>query len=471
MYGRHEQAPGPAMAMNFPVVEDVSADREVPAPELPALAQTINWIFRPLQFMEGARDRLGDVFSVRVLGWAKLVLVSDPELIKAIFSYDPEVLQTGKANDLMGPVVGRRSVFLLDGTQHRQVRRILVNAFNLEASRRAAAFSARRAIEIATERCDSRFHDIHRMFREIALGTMLEALFGSSERATVEEYDKQFRLILGGLSAYLAYLRFLQKDFGPGTPGWWVRTKVAGLHRLIERDLARADHAEAGVPALEIRDTLKALGRDDTSAMVLDQIVSLIVAGHDTVASALSWSTYWLLKNPTVIEALRDEIRTADDASEPGAIENAPLLEAVCLEALRLVPTVEIVSRQAVRDLRIGGYRIAEGSLVSPCAYLLHRNKALYPTPAEFKPERFLGRQFSPHEFIPFGGGLRRCLGSTLGILEMKAVIAALLRNFDMKGSRLDSVRARRRNVTIAPSPHFRVSFSPRAARGRSGAH
>ncbi len=450
------------MAMNLPAVEVVSADREVPAPQLSALAQTINWIFRPLQFMERSRDRLGDVFSVRVLGWAKLVLVSDPELIRAIFSHDPEVLQTGKANDLMGPVVGRRSVFLLDGTQHRQVRRILVNAFSLEASRRAAAFSARRAIETVTERCDGRFHDIHRMFREIALATMLEALFGSSER--VEQYDKQFRLILGGLSAYLAYLRFLQKDFGPGTPGWWVRTKVAGLHRLIERDLARAEHAGAGVPALEIRDTLKALGRDDTSAMVLDQIVSLIVAGHDTVASALSWSTYWLLKNPTVMEALRDEIRTADDASEPAALERAPLLEAVCLEALRLVPTVEIVSRQAARDLRIGGYRISEGSLVSPCAYLLHRNEALYPNPAEFKPERFLERQFSSHEFIPFGGGLRRCLGSTLGILEMKAVIAALLRNFDMEGSRLDSVRARRRNVTIAPGPHFRVSFSLRAA-------
>jgi cytochrome P450 len=452
------------MAMNSPSVETVSAYRDVPAPGLSAFAQTVNWIFRPLQFMERTRDRLGDVFSVRVLGWAKLVLVSDPELIRTIFAYDPDILQTGKANDLMGPVLGRRSVFLLDGTRHRQIRRILVNAFNLEASRRAAAFSAERAVETFTERCDGRFHDVHRMFGEIALATMLEALFGSSERARVDRYAKQFRLILGGLSAYLAYLRFLQKEFGPGTPGWWIRTKVAGLHRLIEQDLARADWAAARVPALEIRDSLTALGGDDASAMVLDQIVSLIVAGHDTVASALSWCVYWLLEKPAMIEALREEIRTAGGASEPGAIEKVPLLEAVCLEALRLVPTVEIVSRQAAREVRIGGYRMAEGSLVSPCAYLLHRNEALYPNAAEFKPERFLGRQFAPHEFIPFGGGLRRCLGSTLGILEMKAVIAALLSNFDMKALQLEAVTARRRNVTIAPSPRFRVSFSRRAA-------
>lgn len=444
------------MTLN-PAAEEVETVRVVREPNLSSFIQTFNWIFCPLDFMERLRDQIGDVFAVRVLGWARVVLVSDPDFVREIFSFDPEVLQTGKANDLISPVVGRQSVFLLDGTVHRQVRRILINAFNVETSRRAASFSAQRAVEIITERCDGRYHDIHRIFSEVALATMLYALFGLSERTRVKEYAKRFSLILGGLSPYFAYLRFLQKDFGPGTPGWWIRTEMAKVHSLIKGDLAQAKRADAGEsPALSIRDTLTALGKED---MVVDQLVSLLVAGHDTVASALSWCVYWLLSKPALVDTLRQEGRIAGGGS---TAEGTSLIDAVCSEALRLIPTVEIVSRQAVQDMHIGGYFIEKGTLLSPCVYLLHRNKTLYPNPTHFMPERFLRRQFAPHEFIPFGGGTRRCLGATLGLLEMKAVIAALLFNFDMKAAALASVKPRRRNVTLAPSPRFRVSFSPR---------
>ena len=409
--------------------------------------------------MEQTRSRLGDVFSVRVVGWSTLVLVSDPNLIMEIFSADPATLQTGKANDLMGPVVGQQSVFLLDGMDHRQVRRVLVNAFNLEAARSAAAFSGQRAIEIATERSGGRFYDVHRYFSEVALATMLQAVFGVSDRATVNQYAKQFHLILGGISTYLAFLRFLQKDFGPGSPGWWIRTKMSALHRMIDRDLASAENA---TPAQQISAALEAMGLKDPKASARDQIVSLIVAGHDTVASALSWSLYWLLEKPDLLEALRAEILSASDSA---AIEKAPLLDAVCLEALRLIPTVEIVSRQAMKDIQIGDYLIPKGTLVSPCVYLLHRNEVLFPKPSEFTPEKFINRQFAPHEYIPFGGGLRRCLGANLGILEMKAVLVALLSNFDIEPQKIERVRPQRRNVTIAPSPSFRVRFKPRPKR------
>jgi cytochrome P450 family 110 len=407
------------------VPEKVKEVRVVRGPRLSSLSQTLNWIFCPLNFMDRSRDQIGDVFAVRVLGWARLVLVSDPELVKEIFSFDAEVLQTGKANDLMSPVVGDHSVFLLDGTVHRQVRRILINAFNIEASRRAALFSAQRAVEIVKERCDGRYHDVHCIFSEVALGTMLYALFGLSERTRVKEYANRFSLILGGLSPYFAYLRFLQKDFGPGTPGWWIRTEMAKVHALIERDLARAKDTEAGEsPAQSIRDTLSAIGKGD---MVVDQLVSLLVAGHDTVASALAWCVYWLLRKPALIDTLRQEGRVTHGGSMG---DRTSLIDAVCLEALRLIPTVEIVSREAMRDVHIGGYLIEKGTLVSPCVYLLHRNKALYPNPTHFIPERFLQRQFAPYEFIPFGGGTRRCLGATLGLLEMRAVMAALLSTF-----------------------------------------
>jgi cytochrome P450 len=430
-----------------------------PSPDQSALGQTANWIFRPLDFMEQTQRELGDVFSVRVLGWSTLVLVSDPSLIKEIFAADPATLQTGKANDLMGPVVGRHSVFLLDGTEHRQVRRVLVNAFNLEAARIAAAFSAERVLEIATERSDDRFHDVHRFFGEIALATMLKAVFGITDRLIVKQYAQQFQLILGGLSTYLAYLRFLQKDFGPGSPGWWIRTKMGALHRMIEHDLA---YAENTTPALQIRDSLEAMGLENATTIARDQIVSLIVAGHDTVASALSWSLYWLLEKPEIMEALRAEILSVSDFA---AIEKAPLLDAVCLEALRLVPTVEIVSRQAMQDIQIGNYLISKGTLVSPCVYLLHRNEKLFPKPTEFMPERFMNRQFALHEYIPFGGGLRRCLGANLGLLEMKAVLVALLSNFDIEPFAIERVKPQRRNVTIAPSPSFRVRFKPQPSK------
>ena len=430
--------------------------RSPPSPNQSALTQTANWIFRPLDFLEQAQSELGDLFSVRVLGWSTLVMVSDPKLVAEIFAADTATLQTGKANDLMGPVVGRHSVFLLDGLDHRQVRRVLVNAFNLDGARRSVAFSAQRTMDIAAARNNGRLYDVHRFFGEIALATMLNALFGSSDRKMVDQYSAQFQLILGGISTYLAFLRFLQKDFGPGSPGWWIRTKMAGLHRMIARDLAQS---EPGCPARAINDAVRELGLQDAGDIVRDQIVSIIVAGHDTVASALSWSLYWLLKKPDVMQAVKEEIRAAASFE---AIEKAPLLQAVCLEALRLIPTVEIVSRQAMKDIQIGDYTISEGTLVSPCVYLLHRNETLYPKATEFRPERFLNRQFAPNEFIPFGGGTRRCLGATLGLLEMKSVLVTLLSNFDIEPHKLEDVKARRRNVTIAPSPRFRVRFKPR---------
>ena len=430
-----------------------------PMPDMSACAQTFNWLFRPLAFMERAQQQLGDVFGVRVLGWAKLVLVSDPSLIREVFATDAETLKPGEANDLMGPVLGRHSVFLLDGAEHRQIRRALVNAFNLETARRAAEFSRQRAIEIVGERCDGRLHDVHRIFGEIALGTMLELLFHSSERWMTADYYQHFRFILGGASAFLAYLRFLQKDLGPATPGWWFHLNMRVLHRAIERDLTQACAAHSGAPAQEISESMRTLNLPDADRAARDQIISLIVAGHDTVASAMSWCLFGLLQRPDIIDKLREELGTSVDMV---AIEKLRLLEATCLEALRLTPTVEIVSRRATRDMRLGRYRISKGDFLSPCVYLLHRRPSLYPNAAEFRPERFLDRQFAAHEFIPFGGGMRRCLGATLGLLEMKAVIATLIMEFDFHAPRLSSVRARRRNVTIAPSPKFRAIFRRR---------
>lgn len=430
-----------------------------PSPNRSSVSQTANWIFRPLEFMKRTRDELGDVFSVDVIGWSQLVLVSDPQLVKEVFAADPAILQTGKANDLMGPVVGKNSVFLLDGTEHRQVRRVLVNAFNLEAGRKAAGFAARLAIEIAREKDDGRFHDVHRIFGEIALGTMLDAVFGRSDRATAAGYARQFHLILGGLSTYLAFLRFLQKDFGPGSPGWWIRKKMATVHRMIERDLDAIDPDNPQAPAAQILAALHALGYGNARTIARDQIVSLIVAGHDTVASALSWCLYWLASNPHLIASLREEA-----SSSP--IESSALLDAVCLEALRLVPTVEIVSRQAMTDFQLGNYVVPKGTLISPCVYLVHRNEALYPDPEQFMPERFINRQFAAHEYFPFGGGLRRCLGANMGLLEMKAVLRAVLSEFDIEPAPLERVTAQRRNVTIAPGSNFRVRFKARPARG-----
>ena len=409
--------------------------------------------------MKRTREELGDVFTVDVIGWSRLVLVSDPHLVKKVFAADPAILQTGKANDLMGPVVGKNSVFLLDGTEHRQIRRVLVNAFNLEAARKAADFAAQRALELAREKSDGRFHEVHRFFGEIALGTMLDAVFGQSDRARVGGYARQFHLILGGLSTYLAFLRFLQKDFGPGSPGWWIRKKMATVHQMIERDLDALDLANSQAPAAQILGSLQALGHENARAIARDQIVSLIVAGHDTVASALSWCLYWLVKKPDLIVALREEASSS-------SIESSTLLDAVCLEALRLVPTVEIVSRQAMTDFQLGNYVVPKGTLISPCVYLVHRSEALYPDPEQFVPERFINRQFAAHEYLPFGGGLRRCLGANMGLLEMKAVLRALLSEFDIGAAPLERVSAQRRNVTIAPGSNFRIRFKARPLRG-----
>jgi cytochrome P450 family 110 len=426
-----------------------------------SFSQTMNWIIDPLQQMENGRQVLGDVFTVRVLGWANLVLIGNPELVRQAFAAAPTLLAAGKANDLMGPVIGSDSVFLLDGSRHREIRRTIVNSLKVETSRSAAQFAGDRLLSLAREKCDGDLQDVHRIFADVALATMLKLLFGASEPRMCREYSNEFYLLLGGLSSYLAYLRSLQVDFGFGSPGWWIRSRARRLHELVERDIARSlgTFAKEQSGSKPIASILATAWSQHDRKLLRDQIISLIVAGHDTVASALSWAVFWLLKTPDALHSLLDELHSANSFAE---IERAPFLEAVCLEALRLVPTVEIVSRYATDDFQLGSYCITKGDFVSPSIYLLHRNEDLYPSAKSFRPSRFIGRQFAGHEFIPFGGGLRRCVGATLGLLEMKTVLHALLRNFDIETHNLSKVKAKRRNVTIAPSSNFRLRLTHR---------
>jgi cytochrome P450 len=304
------------------------------------------------------------------------------------------------------------------------------------------------------------------MFGEISLAIMLHLLFRRSGPDRIAVYYRHFRFILGRISAMLVYLRPLQANIGPGSPGWWLARDMTRFHATIQEDLDRAASAEPDCVAVRVASNLANAGMSDR-ALVREQIVSLMLAGHDTVASALSWALLWLLRDPDLLARVRAEIGAAAPL-DLSTLETLPLLGAVCNEALRLVPTVELVSRKAMVDFPLGDVVVPAGTLVSPCTYLAHREPGLYPDPDTFRPERFLERDYGPAEFIPFGGGLRRCLGAQLGLLEMRAVLAVALTtvDFDVPGlARIDGVR---RNVTIAPSPRMKARVRRRVTPTRN---
>jgi cytochrome P450 len=194
-----------------------------------------------------------------------------------------------------------------------------------------------------------------------------------------------------------------------------------------------------------------------TDQQIHDELFTLLVAGHETTAIALAWAMYWLHRNPATLQRLRDELTTLGDDPDPEAVARLPYLEAVCHETLRLFPILPLVPRTVIKDMRLGPYTVPAGLNVGFCPAIVHRHPDVYPDPDTFKPERWLARKFTPFEFIPFGGGLRRCIGAAFALYEMKLVLAALLptHRFSLLDDR--EIRPQRRNLTLGPRGGIRM--------------
>lgn len=403
-----------------------------PGPRAPAFVQTLRWAREPVAYMEEARARFGPVWTSRLVGFPPLVHVSDPEVVREVFTAGVDRLRAGTANRVLEPILGRGSLFLLDGERHLARRKIVMPPFarsKLGAFAETFARAAGRAIAAWPR---GRPFDALAAARRVALDVILEAILGIADPS----FGRDLARLLDGAAHPILLLPRAQVDLGPLTPWAGLMRLKASVDTRLQQAItrARAGRRCDDVLALLARATDED-GAPLSSSEVRDELMTLIVAGHDTVATALAWALHHLAAHPAEADrARRDEA----------------YLDAAILESLRLTPVLPIVARTLTEDTELGGRLLPAGARVAPNAYLTHREPSLWDRAGAFRPARFMDRRPDPYAFFPFGGGARRCIGMRFSLLELRVVLSRVLDALSLHPAA--EARPVRRGVTLAPS-------------------
>jgi cytochrome P450 len=411
-----------------------------PGPRLPRAVQTAAWITRPGPFLIRAHRQHGDVFTIRLGGEPPWVILAHPDAVREVFTGDPAVMHAGKANIVLRPLVGHASVLLLDGAQHMRQRKLMLPPFHgsrMAGYRDLVAQIAREHIA-AWPRGESL--SLAPRMQAITLDVVLRVIFGvdaDSVRlgALRDRLRAMLTRVLGGGSMLAMATAGPERIERSGVYNRWLRPVDALLREQVEERRA--------APGDDVLSLLLAATHTDGSPMsdqeLRDELITLLVAGHETTATALSWTMERLTRVPNGWQALRD-----------GGEEYA---EAAAKEALRLRPVLPVVLRNLQQPATIAGVDLPAGTVVAPSIYLVHRRPELYPEPQAFRPERFLDPdpQGGTYTWIPFGGGVRRCLGAAFALMELRVVLAELAAAVDVAPGRPQPERTARRGITLIP--------------------
>jgi cytochrome P450 family 135 len=429
-----------------------------PGPRLPAAAQTLAWVLRPVPFMEACRRRHGDLFTLR-LGPSRVVMIADPAAVKQVFQGPPELLHMGDINGLFRPILGPSGLLVSDGAEHMRQRRLMLPAFHGQRMREYAALMADAAHrEVSSWPHDEPFALLPRM-QSITVDVILGAVFGVD--ATRGDHDRLRALVVELLhrcQSYSTMLPQLRRSLRGRSPWARLMACVAEVDEVLLAEIARRRRAAAPGDdvlsmLLEARDED---GRPLSDRELRDELLTLLVAGHETTASALAFAFERLLRHPAKVERLTAELARGDET----------YLDAVIKETLRLRPVLPIVARKLKGPFEVGGYELPRGTVLMPSVWLVHRNPAVYPDPEAFRPERFLGPQPDTYSWIPFGGGVRRCLGASFAQFEMRVVLKTVLARTVLAAPPRPE-RVVRRSFTFAPEHGAEVVMVRRLARER----
>jgi cytochrome P450 len=411
---------------------------------------------QPLELMDECQRRYGDVFTMKAPGNTRFIVVAVPELIKQVLAADSDVLLAGVGNaTLLEPMLGRHSLLTLDGREHLRQRRLLLPAFHGE---RMQAFE-----RVMREITDASFEQwpigtpfaLHPLMQSITLDVILRTVFGLTDSPAQRELRAQLVELLELVAnPWWLFVGFARVD--PFRVPW---LRVTKLKRAIDESLYRMIAARRAAPAggsdvlammLEARDEQ---GRTMTDVEIRDELVTLLLAGHETTATALAWTFERLLANPHTYDKLAAELATGSDA----------YLDAVIRETLRVRPIVPMIGRAVAKPFQLGEWTIAPGHRIAPSIYLSGRNADAYPQPARFDPERWIGVKPDPYTWLPFGGGVRRCIGMAFAQFEMRVVLQAVVPRARMRLAG-GAARVTRRGITLAPSGGTRVVLEARVA-------
>ena len=428
-----------------------------PGPAIPPLLQTLRWVARPIEFMEQARRTYGEAFSVRFSGFkAPMVMVSDPDLVKTVYSNPANSLPEGRIS-LLEPVLGSKSVILLDGEEHLARRKLMLPAFHGERMR-SYQDVMKEAIDREIESWPiGEAFPIHPRMQAVTLEVILRTVFGVDGGARLD----RLRVLLGktledtAAPGWQVLNLFTRRFGGPaGPPGFTdglrqVDSELAGLIA----ELRRGHHREDVGPVLERRVAAEFAdgGRMD-EAELRDQLMTLLVAGHETTATALAWTFDLVLRDPRVLSRLKSELDEGGDE----------YLRATITEALRLRPVIPIAGRILDGPVEFDGFSLEAGANVAPSIWMANTRSDSFPDPFAFKPERFLEDPPETYAWIPFGGGVRRCLGAAFAEFEMRVVLTEVLTRCDLRLVDKEPQRIGRRNITLSPRDRTPVVMAAR---------
>jgi cytochrome P450 family 135 len=410
-----------------------------PGPRAPRAAQMAAWLARPGWFAGQCRARFGDMFTVRVeeRPW---VMLGDPAAVREVFTAPPDLLHAGEANVILRPTLGANSVLLLDGPQHLHQRRLMLPAFHGDRLGRY-----RQIMVQATERAMAGWRpgepvSVRPHAADITLEVIVRAVFGVEDGRALGEV----RALLAGLLDRITRPRrlVLAATLGPHHPLMLAlaRREVGPvdtvLHRLIAQRRAAPDLGERDDVLSMLLLARDEDGRGLSDAELRDELMTLLVAGHETTANSLAWAFERLSRTPGALERV-----AADDAYAEAAVR----------ETLRLRPVIALVARRLTRATEIGGRALPAGTIVTPCILLVHRRADVYPDPDAFRPERFLEHPPGTYTWIPFGGGVRRCLGASFAQMEMQVVLRTIAQRVVLEPvGHAEAVR--RRAITLVPA-------------------
>jgi cytochrome P450 len=437
------------------------ATRRAPFPpgsRSPAIAQAASYARDPLGFLAAHQRRYGDIFTIRFPYFGRIVYVARPDLVKAVFTGSPAEFHAGEANaTVLEPALGPNSVLTLDDEPHMRQRKLLLPPFHGERIQRYGEL----IVEMTRQEMESwpagepfamRPHT-----QRITLAVIMRAVFGVHDEERVARFERlidDFARRVGVITSF----PFLRRNFGPGSP-WprFLRSRAAldeFIYEEIEMRRAEVGYAERD----DVLSLLLGARDEDGNPMsdeeLRDELVTVLGAGHETTATGLAWAVELLSRNPAVLAKLRDSLAAGEE----------DYLGAAVKEVLRARPVIVDVARKLKAPATIGGYELPAGTFVLPAIAALHYREDVFPEPYEFRPERFLDGKADNYAWIPFGGGIRRCIGAAFAEYEMRTILREFVQRTDLRPAGPKPEKVRVRNITLAPAKGTRVVLERRLA-------
>jgi cytochrome P450 len=431
-----------------------------PGPRTPAAWQLVHYTLSPMGFFDQCHRRYGDTFTVRLAGYGTFVMLASPDAVRDVFRGDPHVLHSGEGNEFMSVTVGRNSVLVLDDELHARQRRVVFPP--LKGTRMRSYFPAMQTatLEAIADWPRNQPIRMETSMRQITLRVIGQAVLGFASGPELAEFERLVQAMMAQTQSRLGliYFKTMPLKLFEKIPGFPYFRQLRALDRALYALIRQRRSISSEERGDNVLADLLSASHDDgsplTDAEIRDALVTLLIAGFETTALALAWTLERIVAHPQVIERIAEELArvTGGWLPRPEHLPQLEYLDAAIREGLRTRMIVPFVVRKTKAPFEAGGRWYPPGVLLCPCNYLVHMRPDLYPEPHEFRPERFLERSFAAHEWFPFGGGNRMCLGMALALYEMKVVLSTLFSQVRLARPPGAKSKAVRRGIVMAPS-------------------